>query len=162
MGTWTNNDGLYIKYGQTEVTPTIGGVIDFDGFQRIEFELDLTTLTSSAAVLMDNVVIPDNSQIVSIEVIVTEVTAGTNSNLNIGLMKTDRTTEIDNDGLIAAGDAWHTSAKGTRLRYDVGTTEAGAILGTTITDPALIVGYYDTGAFTDGTLRVTIDFTQAS
>lgn len=160
MGTWTNNDGLYIKYGQTEVTPSIGGAIKSDDVQKIQFDLDLTTLTTTRAVLMDNVVIPDNSIITKVTVLVTEATAGTNSNLNLGLVKLDRTTEIDEDGLVAAGDGWHAAAIGTIEEYVQGSTEHGAVLGTIITDPALIVGYYDTGAFTDGTLKVTIEFYQ--
>lgn len=159
MGTWTNNDGLYIKYGQTEVTPSIGGtVVSYGEVQKIEFDLDLTTLTDTAAVLMDNVVIPDNSIITKVTVFVTEVTAGTNSNLNLGLHQLDRTTAVDADGLLAAADAWHTSAIGTVTEYVVGTTEAGADVGQLTTVPCLIVGYYDTGAYTDGTLKIVIEF----
>lgn len=161
MGTWTNNDGLYIKYGQTEITPAIGGqTIVYGRDQQIEFDLDLTTLTSTRAVLMDNVMIPDNSRITKVTVLVTELTAGTNSNLNLGLVKHDRTTEIDEDGLLAAADAFHAATIGTETEYVVGTTEAGALVGTKITDPGLIVGYYDTGAFTDGTLKITINYIQ--
>lgn len=158
MGTWTNNDGLYIKYGQTEVTPSIGGAIVSTGAQKIEFDLDLTTLTDTAAVLMDNVVIPDNSIITKVTVVVTELTAGTNSNLNLGLHQLDRTTAVDADGLLAAADAWHAATIGTVTEYVVGTTEAGADIGQVTTVPCLIVGYYDTGAFTDGTLKITIEF----
>jgi hypothetical protein len=160
MGSWTNNDGLYIKYGQTEITPSIGGAIVSNDVQKIQFDLDLTTLTDTAAVLMDNVVIPDNSIVTKVTVLVTEVTAGTNSNLNLGLVQLDRTTAVDVDGLLAAADAWHTSAIGTVTEYVVGTTEAGADIGQVTTVPCLIVGYYDTGAFTDGTLKVTIEFYQ--
>ena len=162
MGTWTNNDGLYITYGQTEATATVGGQINALGRdQVIEFDIDLTTLTSTTStILLNNVVIPDNSQITKVTVLVTEVSAGANANFDLGLIKLDRTTEIDFNGLIAAGDDWHAGAIGTETSYTAGSTEAGALMGTVITDPALIVAYYDTAAFTDGTIKVNIYYHQ--
>lgn len=159
MGTWTNNDGLYIKYGVTAGETTRGGELKTYGdLREIEFELQLEDVPAVSAplILGDNVFIPDNAQIDEVEITVEEVTAGTNANLDLGLVKQDRTTAIDLNGLIAAGDGWHEAAIGTKLLYQVGTTEAGAILGTIITDPGLICANYDTAAFTAGVLRIII------
>lgn len=159
MGTWTNNDGLYIRYGVDAATLARGGEIRSDGeYRTIEFELQLEDVTAVSAplILSENVMIPDGAIPYSVTVTVVEVTAGTNSNLDLGLIKQDRSTELDFNGLIAAGDAWHEAAVGTTTEYLVGTTEAGAKLGTVLADPGLICANYDTAAFTAGVIRIII------
>jgi hypothetical protein len=161
MGTWTNNDGLYIKYGPTEVENTKGGYIStMDGpYHQVEFKgiaLETLAATATPTILADNIVIPDNAFIWKVQVVVREATAGANANLDLGLVRLDRTTEIDFNGLLAASDGWHTAAVGTTEEFWEGTTEHGALLGTTITNPGLVVAGYETAAFTDGTVDITI------
>lgn len=159
MGTWTNNDGLYIKYGTDEATVTRGGELKAYGeYREVEFELQMEDVTAVGAplILSDTLMIPDGAIVDSVTITVLEATVGTNSNLDIGLMKQDRTTAIDLNGLVAAGDVWHEAAVGTITEYTVGTTEAGAILGTVITDPGLVCVNYDTAAFTDGVIRIVL------
>ena len=158
MSTWTNNDGLYIKYGTTEAALGRGGEDLNFGDHVLDFSLDLTAVTAVASplILDDAVTIPVGAQIDKVVVTVEEVTAGTNSNLDLGLIDQDRSTEIDFNGLLTAADGWHTSAIGTVTEYTAGGTDAGADLGTVVTNAGLVCANYDTAAFTDGTLRIQI------
>ncbi len=158
---WLNGDSLYVKFGTNEITPAKGGAVNKVGDPRqcYVFDLDLTTLGDSSGFifLSDTLTIPTGAIVDEVRVTVTEVTAGTNSNFNLGVYKTDRTTAIDADGYLAAADVWHTAAIGTVTSYVVGTTEAGADIGQVHgADPGLIVAFYDTGAFTAGKLRIEI------
>ncbi len=160
MATWTNNDGLRIKYGPEEVTPTYGGeVVSFGNKHTVVFDVELEDVTavSSPLYLSDTLKIPNGAWVEKVKVTVLEVSVGTNANLDLGFAKPDRTEE-DYNGLIAAGDAWHEGAVGTFTEYELGTTEAGALLGKQVSETGgvYITANYDTAAFTDGTIRIEI------
>ena len=155
---WTNGDGLRVLFGTEEALPGRAGEYNVTGPRHmVELALDLTELSDSTqTILSDTVTIPNGAMIEQIDVIVTEVSVGTNSNLDLGLIDQDRTTELDYNGFLAAADAWHTSALGTVTEYVTGTTEAGALVGTVLTNTGLIVAKADTAAFTDGTVTIRI------
>lgn len=159
---WMNDDGLYIKFGTDKADAVNGGEYNVLGGEHwVEFDLDLTTLGSSAAIINDVVFLPKNVRVERVEVIVLTATAGTSSNLNLGLMKFDRTTAIDADGLLAAADAFHTSAAGVTTVYYTDTTEAGVLIGDDSgNDPGYFCAFYDTGAYTDGLLKIRVFWTK--
>jgi hypothetical protein len=161
MGTWTNADGLYVKFGPTEVTVTTGGEFETDGpFRITEVEIsDLTTITATAGatILADNVMIPKGARIESVQIInKTAATSGGSAVLNVGLVKQDRTTEIDFDGLVAAQAITSHDAAGEQTTLTPGSTAAGALIGTTLADPGLFVADYDTAAYTAGALYIRV------
>ena len=158
MATWTNKDGLYIKYGTDEATPGRGGEVDFDGEHLTEFTLNLAEVTAVATplILSSTVTVPNGSILARAEVFVITASAGVNSNLDLGFIDQDRTTEIDFNGILAASDDWHTSAAGTVTRFDTGSTEAGALIGKPITNTGLICANWDTAAFSAGKIRIRL------
>lgn len=159
---WTNADGLHIKFGTEEAQAGRAGAYNvLGGRQWVEVAIDLVELSDSAqTILDDHTKIPAGYRVEEIEVLVTELTAGTNSNLDFGLIREDRTTELDYNGFLAAADAWHAATVGTVTKYNVGTTEAGALLGTVLAYPGLLVAKADTAAFTDGTLTIRVYFSK--
>lgn len=164
MGTWLNSDGLYIKYGQTEAT--VGKAGEFmdpaEGTVHcVELRLDLAVVAASTTpyIVSDTVTIPNGAWIREVKVFVSEETAGVNANLDLGLIDQDRTTELDYNGLLAAADAFNGGTDvGTEVIFVKGTTEAGALVGTRLSNTGLVTANYDTAAFTDGTLFVTIKY----
>jgi hypothetical protein len=159
---WMNDDGLYVKFGTDRADVANGGEYNvLGGDHWVEFDLDMASVASATAIINDVVTIPALARIHTIDVLVLTATEGTNSNLNLGLTRYDRTTAIDADGLLAAADAWHTAAAGTMTRYQVGTTEAGVLVGVSIgANPGYIAAHYDTGAFTAGLLRIRLYWTK--
>lgn len=163
--TWLNSDGLYIKFGQTEATRTNGGSYEdrhYGSVQIFEIEFDLTgiTATAGATILADNVVIPKNAQIEFAELLMeVAATSGGSAALNVGLCRLDRSTEIDFDGIIAAGALATHNAIGSKVVYTKGSTAAGALIGQSVgSNPGLVVADYDTAAYTAGrgVLRIAV------
>lgn len=162
-GVWTNSDGLYWRYGVNEGTAQITGDLKTFGARRVcEVTIDLDSLpahdaTNAVQIQSDTVTIPAGALIEEIELIAMEETAGTNANLDIGLVDQDRSTEIDFNGLIAAGDDFNGGTDlGKVYRYVVGTTDAGALVGTKITNTGLITANAETANFTAGVLKCRI------
>lgn len=160
--TWLDDDGLYHKYGTTKATAHIGGEYTRVGgdYTEVEFTLNLTTVGSSAGIIDDVVVIPAGARIQEVEVLCHTAADSTNDDgtLNLGLIKTDRTTEIDYDGLLASYDQSRMDAAGEKNTVVVGGTDAGALLGTTLTYTGHVTADYDTHAFTAGVVRIRIRY----
>lgn len=159
MGTWMNNDGLYIKYGTDEATAGKAGEYGTDvaGQRVIEFDLTLTGLGTAAAIVDDNVFIPAGVRIQKVEIInSTAATSGGSAALNIGLQRRDRSTELDYDGLVAAAALATFNAAGETSTLTAGATGAGALIGTTTAYSGYITADYDTAAFTAGVLKVRV------
>lgn len=159
MGTWTNNDGLYIRFGTTEATPTTAGEFPtmVYGQHTSEIRLTATSLTATAAIQSNSVVIPSGATIARIEVIAeTACTSGGSATLNVGLSRLDRTTELDYDGLIAALALTSMDAAGETTALTKVSTSAGALLGTELANAGLLTADYDTAAFTAGVVLVRI------
>lgn len=159
-GNWLNNDGLYLKFGTSKATPATAGEYLYprDGGTRVvEALIDLTTVGASPAVIEDNLFFPANMFIEQVEIVTETAATGTGAVLNIGFMSTDRSTEIDFNGLIAAAPQTDMTPAGEKKVYNVGSTDAGALIGTTIgSNPGYLCADYDTAAFTAGKIRVRV------
>jgi hypothetical protein len=158
MGTWLNSDGLYIKYGVDEATVGKGGLVNtLDGRQMIEIEFNLSPLTTTGAIQDDNAIVPAGARIEAVEMVtVTAMTSGGSPTLDVGLIRTDRSTSYDDDGLIVASASTTHDAAGERTYFVPGGTGAGALIGTTLAYNGLIVASYNTAAYTAGKVKVRI------
>lgn len=159
----TNADGLRVYYGVDEATETRAGQHQLsDGKQMTEVIIALASLptvaSTDAQIVGDTTVIPDDAIIEKVEVFVLKETTGVNANLDLGLVSAvDRSTEIDFNGFLAAADAFNGGTDlGTTTEYVVGTTEAGALIGTRLTVPGLITCSAETADFTAGVIRVRV------
>lgn len=157
--TYMDPDGLYRKYGTNKTTANIGGEYRRGGHLReLEFKIDLTALTETETILSDQVFVPAGARIQEIEV-VTHTAAATGVAVDLGLIRTDRTTEIDYDGLLAAVVTANMNAAGEKNIYSDNTTYDGALVGTTIANVGLVSASRTTAtAFTAGVIYVTIRY----
>lgn len=129
---WTNSDGLYIKYGPDKATAKKGGeFVPTTNLRTVEFKIDLTALTESETPLDDTIFLPAGARIQEVE-IVTHTAATNGAAIDLGLIKTDRSTEIDYDGLLAAAPTANMNAAGEKNIYSDNTTYDGALIGTTL------------------------------
>jgi hypothetical protein len=151
---WTNSDGLYVKFGTEEVAVARGGeyATDVAGDVVFEFSVNYTdALTVTPTVLGDlgsetgsfGVHIPKGLRIKEVEVFT--MTAFTSSGtigsatLVMGLKREDRTTELDHDGFTAAGFVGGVfDAAGETTVVRIGTTGVGALVGTTLANDGLV------------------------
>lgn len=159
-----NTDGLYIKMGREEGAQAKGGTYRTHGaLQQTEVKLDLVTDSLVATSIVGSssgqlgTIIPGGVRIEAVEVITeTAVTSGGSATLDVGLVRLDRTTEIDNNGLVAALAIASFNASGERVYLTNGVTGFGALVGTTTTFPGYIVSNYGTAAFTAGKVVVRV------
>lgn len=159
---WMDNTGLYQKYGLEQVTSQVAGEFRTNTNQRlIEINLDLTTLTTTAGTVIpgtDSVFFPAGFVIDKIEVQAdTLATSGGAATLNLGLIRTDRTTEIDYDGFLTAVALTSMDTTGETVVYSKGVSGAGALVGTTVgSNPGHLVANAGTAAFTAGLVKIRI------
>lgn len=160
MGTWMNGDGLFVKLGTSEGTVGNAGEYTTLGpLRHIEVTIPaLTALTTTPAILDDNTWLPKNARIERVDLVtVTAATSAGSATLDIGLQKEDRSTQLDYDGLVAALAKTAYDAAGETNQINVGSTGAGALIGTSLTDTkGYITANYTTAAFTAGKLVVRI------
>lgn len=169
MGTWTNNDGLHIKYGTDEKASAhkAGEYLTYDsGQQIVEVVIDATKLTATETILNDTVFIPANAHIAWVETVAV-VALATGTAIDVGLIARDRSTEIDYDGLLAAFPTAEGAQVGeTRRYYETHTVPAsmtgtGALIGQEMTTAGggyISASRTDSTAFTAGTLKVRIAY----
>lgn len=158
--------GLLQRFGTDQGRASRAGEYSIlaDGRHMVAVTIDLSALPTAASgneqILNDDVTIPAGAFIEQVDVLVTkEPTTSGSPNLDLGLVDQDRSTEIDFNGLIAAGDGWETGTDlGTLFTYKLGTTEAGALIGTKITNTGLITASPDTADWTAGVIVVRIYF----
>lgn len=162
MGTWFNDDGLQLKYGTDKTVPNIGGEFRTNGALReIEFKIDLTKLTATAAIIDDTVFFPKNARLEEVEIVVYTAadSAADTAALNIGLVKTDRSTAIDADGIVKALAQTNIDAAGEKVVLRKGSTGVGDLVGVTNTSVGYFTADYDTEAYTAGVVFVRIRYT---
>lgn len=171
---WNNSDGLMVLFGTDKARASRGGEYSIlaNGIHCVSVIVDLkgtatangtfpTAASGNELILADNVNIPNGAFITKVRVtVLKEPTTVGSPNLDFGLVDQDRTTEIDFNGLIAAGDAWETGGAdlGTVFEYTLGTTEAGALIGTKITNTGLLSASPDTADWTAGILKLDVEF----
>ncbi len=159
MGTWMNDDGLYIVTGLEEAAVSKAGEFRNDGPYHVATVTlqDMTDLGTAAAIIDNNTFIPKNARIEKIELVTeTAVTSSGSGVLNVGLQKRDRSTELDYDGLIAAAAVATFNAAGETLSITAGGTAAGALLGTTLSESGYLTADYDTADFTAGKVIIRV------
>jgi hypothetical protein len=161
--TWYNSDGLLVKFGRTQGTATVAGEYRTTGPQRmVEVSIDnMTTLGTTETILSDVVVIPKSHRIEKIEIVTTTaVTSGGSATLDIGLIRTDRTTAYDDDGFVAALALASFNAAGETAVLTNSVTGAGALVGTTLANNGYITASYNTAAFTAGAIKIRIYYSR--
>lgn len=166
MGTWKNSDNLFVKLGTSEAASldttkgAAGELKDGIGGVRVtEVVIDLTDLnTSTPIIINDAAIFPKNARIEEVELVTTTAaTSGGSATLDVGLIQnSDRTTEIDYNGFIAAAALATFNSAGERLNLTVGSTGAGALIGTTNATVGLLVAQAGTAVFTAGVVRVRV------
>ncbi len=156
--TWMNGDDLFVKFGTRQADTNNGGeYCAYGPTNIIEVKIDLTDVGSSSAPVSDTVFFPKNARIEKVEVITeTAATSGGAATLDIGLMNVDRSAEIDFNGFVAAMAKTAIDAAGETTTLTVGSTGAGALIGTTNATSGYISAAYGTAAFTAGVVIVRI------
>lgn len=167
MTNWLNNDGLYIKYGPSQGVAGIGGfpaTPSKGALTVVEVTLTLASLGSSSAIVDDVIIIPKNARIESVETVTVTAAAGSSSVLNVGLIRTDRSTSYDSDGFLQALAISSMDAANETNVFTVpgGAGAGGTLVGTTLTYPGLLVADYDTAAFSDGVLKIRISYSMVA
>lgn len=160
MAEWINSDGLRVRFGVEEAWVTRGGEVSPNGeLLQIIFKVPLTSAATGSALIprTQGIVFPAGLRIDEVEIRTdTAATSGGSAALNIGLNRLDTTTAIDADGLAAAVALATHDAAGEKNVLRVGSTGAGALIGTTLANPGVLVFDYDTAAYTAGELTVTV------
>lgn len=153
-GSWLDGDGLFRQYGTAKATPETGGdYLSYGSNRLIEVVIDLTTLTSTAAIQSNTTFFPappsGQLYIEQVDVVVETASAGGTS-FSVGLIQADRSTIPSNystafvNGLINAS----TNAVGDKVSMTAGSTSAGGLIGTF---PAAATGPYYISALSSGT-----------
>lgn len=156
-----DGDGLLRKYGTEKAVATPGGEYRTVGkYREVEIKIDLTTLTQAELIQSDQIFIPTGMELAQIEVWV-ETAAATGTAIDVGLTRTDRTTEVDFDGILAAF-VTATMTNGNLVRLAKGGTQAGALVGSgsqATANPAYIsASRTDATAFTAGVIHLKLFF----
>lgn len=161
MGTWTNDDGLYLRFGVDEATVTEGGTLPPNGDMQVaEVKITAADIAATAAIVANGVLIPEGARIHKcVAIVVTALdSAGDAATLNVGLVDQDRSTEIDYNGFVTAGAEATFDTAGKIVEYTQGSTAHGALIGTTLSNAGLITMDYDTEPFTAGELIFRVEY----
>jgi hypothetical protein len=160
-----NADGLMVKYGNEQSAPSRGGEVSalVDRVTEVivvgtEVPLTATTASSTNIATNHGIEIPAGAQIAKVEFIVeTAFTSGGSAVLNVGLVRADRSTELDFDGIIAALPLANMNVAGETNSLRYGSSNAGALVGGILSNKGIVTLDYDTAAFTagKGVVRIT-------
>lgn len=153
-------NNLYKKYGTDRATATTAGEFTVPGLKReVEIDLDLTALTETETIVADTTFIPAGVRIVEVEVI-TQTAAATGVAIDLGLIKaSDRSTEVDYNGLLAALPTASMDLAGETNVVNTAHTYVGALIGTTTAYNSHISCSRTTStAFTAGALKIRVRF----
>jgi len=160
--TWFDNTGLYQKYGIDQTIPMAGGEYRNDAALReIEFKITLSSVPLATGTIVpgtDNIFMPAGMFIEEVQVVADVLATGATAVLNLGLIRTDRTTEIDFDGLLTAAPLANIDTAGERVTYTKGVAGAGPLIGTVTANVGHFVADYDTAAFTAGVITVRVRY----
>jgi len=176
---WVNSDGLIVKFGAEEGDVVKGGEFRPSANQYVtEFDILYTDAASATYTILGanssgsdgslGVVLPEGARILEVEVVT--ITAFTSSGtigsatLGLGLKKvSDRSTELDHDGLLTAsfvGSAIDAAGETSVVR--VGSTGAGALIGTSLAEDGIVVVANTAHAshpYTAGRAKVRVKYT---
>lgn len=158
---YLDNSGLYVKIGPETATPKVAGEYRTPGdWREIELVLNLTAYPFGATnyIVDDTTVMPAGMRIQEIETIVDTAATGATATLDLGLMRTDRTTVTSANGLLAAVTVASLSAAGTKSVIPVGGTFAGTLIGTTTANVNHFTVRVNTASFTAGVVRIRVRY----
>lgn len=159
---YINKDGLPLQFGTAKATVDAGGDFKSYGSNRIaEVYIDLTTLTSTAAIQSQTLIFPSGSNLFIEKVeVVAEVGAASGTSFSVGLIQMDQATIPSNysTSLINAEVTATVATAGMQQTYFQNTTHAGGLIGSF---PASATGpYYITalaaGTYTTGKVKVRV------
>lgn len=159
-GNWLDPDGLYRQYGTSKAVPTTNGdYLSYGEFREIEFTIDLTTLTTSPAIMGNTTFIGSNVFIEQVE-IDTEVAATGGTSFSVGTMRLDRSTVVSNTSFVNAALLATHDANGEKTILTGGSTGAGGLIGTTtsFTDNGAYITALCAGTYTAGRVKVRIKY----
>lgn len=160
MPYWTNADGLVIKSGTDEGKVAKVGVYagkfgDISVAEAVFLYTDLNAFGTDT-VLSDTLALPDGARVKSATFYVeTAFTSGGSATLKFGLLRSDRSTAYDDDGLIAATAVASLTAGAT-------ITGSGALVNTTLANDGLLTATAGTANFTAGKGRLRVEYYIAS
>lgn len=159
---YSTPDGLLLKFGTEKAVVQKAGEYRTAGRNHeVEVKLTLTAAATGSAIVTgtDLLLMPAGARIDEVEIVAeTAATSGGSATLNLGLIREDRTTTYDADGFVAALALASYDAAGEKTVLRVGSTGAGAFIGTTLANKGYFVFDWDTAAFTAGVLVVTIRY----
>ena len=157
---WINNDGLRLRYGTEKATPTkAGDYLSYGEDRTIELFIDISTLTTTAAIQDYATVIPAG---VFVDSVILEATtaAATITSLSIGAVKLDYSTNIaDNAFADAVVVADLNGAGETKvLTGPPASGGAGTKVGTTFGSDAGYITAKIAGSAGTGVIKVLIKY----
>lgn len=174
MGTWLNDDGLFIRYGSEEAANARGGEISMPNQHVVEFDIDYTDALSATAAILGRadgsygVKVSEGARIEEVEIVV--LTAFTSSGtigsatLEIGLKKVSDETDLDADAFTTTSFVGSSlDAVGEKTVIRVGSTGAGSALGTTLSESGLVAvrnSAHASHPFTAGKARVRVVYSR--
>lgn len=147
-GNWLNTDGLYLEFGTTKATAETGGSYSQKGaFRELEYLIDCTALTTTAAIQSFTGIFPSGTNI-QIESVVTEVLVAVNNitSLSVGLIQDNQSTKPTNGdtAFISALAQASIDTAGKQITMVTGSTSAGNY-----------VGAYQSASLSNGSYYVT-------
>lgn len=168
MANWVNADGLSIDLGITEATSVnpkyfqAGEYKTYGPVRTDEFTIDLTQLPAfgTAGILNNRTFFGKGWVPERVEIETLVAVTGTGATLSLGLIQnSDRTTVISATALTTAAlTQTLMAAVGTRLDIVAGSTAAGANIGVATTLDALVQATVGTANFTQGRIKLRIDW----
>lgn len=157
MGSWMNNDGLYLEYGITKTTPeTAGDYLSYGETRVLELTITLAGLTTSP-VIQSQTTFFGTSMFIEEVVVDTDVAATGGTSFSVGLIGFDRTTVDSNTKFINGMLLATHDAAGEKTILTAGSTGAGSGIGTTVTNPGYITALC-AGTYTAGVVKVRIKY----
>lgn len=173
---WTNADGLYVKFNNEEGAVARGGMrTNPDGIHVVEFVVDYTDALSATASILGSasgtttgsygVMVPKGYWIEELQLITEDAftSSGTidTSTLVLGFIGDDRSTTYDVDGLTTASFVADGTldAAGLKTVLRVGSTGAGTLIGEELANDGVIVvanSAHATDPYTAGSVRVRV------
>lgn len=152
MTTWTNADGLEVKFSTTRAAVRTEGATHSDETTLVYEIADATTLadTDTAAAAGDAPMIPAGALVKdAMFVVETAFTSGGSAVLDLGFKQADGT-NIDDDGIDAIAVA--------SLTANSATVGDGALVPSRLANDSYVMATYDTAAFTAGKGKLIIKY----
>ena len=162
MATWTNDDGLEVRFGLDRTTENVTGNLAVSPFKTITHKIVGADLpdTDNGAVDADAAFIPAGSVITRAFVYVTTAFAGATATLDLGL-KLAAGTAISADGIDADIAVTALDAIGDTILCNGAYIADGDLTGVRLTADAYISASYETAAFTAGQATLFVEYLAA-